>query len=81
MGKLNPFSKPKMPQPVYVQTPAAVAAPVENNDVVKPDDTAAIEAERKRRAAALGGAGNIVSALGSATADSAAASRTKLLGG
>lgn len=81
MGGFNPFSKPKMPAPVIIEAPKPIAAPVANNDVASTTDTASIEAERKRRAAALGGTGNIVTALGSATSDSSAVTRSKLLGG
>lgn len=69
MGSLNPFSKPKMPSPVVVQAPVAG------------EDTAALEAERKRRALAQGSTGNITSSLSSAVADVGAATRKTLLGG
>ena len=42
MGSLNPFAKPKMPTPQVIQAPVAG------------EDTAALEAERKRRALAAG---------------------------
>ena len=44
-------------------------------------DTAALEAERKRRALAQGSTGNITSNLSGAVADAGAASRKTLLGG
>ncbi len=69
MGSLNPFAKPKMPTPQIIQTPVAG------------DDTAALEAERKRRALAQGSSGNITSNLSGAVADVGAATRKTLLGG
>lgn len=69
MGTLNPFSKPKMPAPQIIQAPVAG------------DDTAALEAERKRRALAQGSTGNIASSLAGAVGDAGAASRKTLLGG
>lgn len=69
MGNLNPFAMPKMPAPQIVQAPVAG------------EDTAALEAERKRRALAQGSAGNITSSLSSSVGDAGAASRKTLLGG
>lgn len=72
MGGLNPFSKPKMPQPVVVQPPSPTVA----------EDQGALTEERKRRALASGSTGNIVSSLATSTTDAqSATSRTKLLGG
>jgi hypothetical protein len=69
MGSLNPFAKPKMPTPQVIQAPVAG------------EDTAALEAERKRRALAQGSTGNITSNLSGAVADAGAATRKTLLGG
>lgn len=69
MSTLNPFSTPKMPKPQMIQAPVAG------------EDTAALEADRKRRALAQGSSGNITSNLSSAVADIGAASRKTLLGG
>jgi len=69
MGALNPFAKPKMPAPQIIQAPVAG------------EDTAALEAERKRRALAQGSTGNIASSLAGAVGDAGAASRKTLLGG
>lgn len=74
MGSLNPLAKPKMPKPVVVSPP-----PVATQD---PNASMAeAEAERKRRAAATGSSGNILSSLASATPDALAQSRKTLLGG
>jgi hypothetical protein len=75
MSDINPLKilqRPKMPAPQIIQSPVA------NNDV---SDQNAIEAERRRRALAVGSSGNIVSSLAGATGDAAAVSRKKLLGG
>jgi len=69
MGDLNPFAKPKMPSPQVIQAPVAG------------DDTATLEAERKRRAFAQGSTGNITSNLSGAVGDSGTATRKALLGG
>lgn len=69
MGSLNPFAKPKMPTPQVIQAPVAG------------EDTAALEADRKRRALAQGSTANITSNLSGAVADSGAATRKALLGG
>jgi hypothetical protein len=69
MGGMNPFAKPKMPTPQVIQAPVAG------------EDTAALEADRKRRALAQGSTGNITSSLSTSVADSGAASRKALLGG
>ncbi len=69
MGNLNPFAKPKIPTPQVIQAPVAG------------EDTAALEAERKRRALAQGSTGNITSSLSGAVADAGAATRKTLLGG
>lgn len=69
MGSMNPFAKPKMPSPQVIQAPVAG------------EDTAALEADRKRRALAQGSTGNIASQLAGAVADAGAASRKTLLGG
>lgn len=72
MGALNPFSAPKMPQPVPVTPPSTTSAP----------DTEALSVERKRRSLAVGSAGNIVSSLSGATSDaSTTTARKTLLGG
>lgn len=76
MGDLMPinmFKKPKMPAPQVIQSPVA------NNDTL---DQSAQEAERRRRALAVGSSGNIVSSLAGATNDAgASSSRRTLLGG
>lgn len=69
MSTLNPFSAPKMPAPQIIQAPVAG------------EDTAALEAERKRRALAQGSTGNITSSLSGAVSDSSATTRKTLLGG
>lgn len=69
MGIDNPFAKPKMPAPQIIQAPIAG------------QDTAALEAERKRRALAQGSTGNIASSLSGAVSDAGAVSRKALLGG
>lgn len=71
MGGLNPFAKPKVPEPVVV-TPPPTVAPV--------DDTKLTD-ERKRRALATGTSGNIQSSLSTASSDLATTSRKTLLGG
>lgn len=72
MGALNPFSKPKTPKPVIVEPP-------------KLDDKESeleLQAERKRRQAASGATGNIVSSLAGATTDQQTVTRrSTLLGG
>lgn len=72
MGSLNPLAKPKTPAPVVVAPPTI-------------DDTAnqdALTAERKRRQAATGSTGNIVSTLANATTDlQSSTKKSTLLGG
>lgn len=72
MGSINPFSKPKMPKAQVISVP-------------KTDTTAAQAAlldERKRRAAAVGSTGNIVSSLVGATTDiQSNTKKSTLLGG
>lgn len=75
MGSVNPLNilkAPKMPAPQIIQSP------VSNNSVA---DQSAAEAERKRRALAVGASGNIVSSLAGAAGDSSSISRKTLLGG
>ena len=72
MGSINPFSKPKMPKAQVIKTPTT--------------DTEAAQAalldERKRRAAAVGSTGNIVSSLVGATTDiQSNTKKSTLLGG
>jgi hypothetical protein len=69
MGSLNPFTTPKMPAPQIIQAPVAG------------EDTAALEADRKRRALAQGSTGNIASSLSGAVSDAGTTSRKTLLGG
>lgn len=69
MGSLNPFATPKMPAPQIIQAPVAG------------EDTAALEADRKRRALAQGATGNIASSLSGSVIDAKASSRKTLLGG
>lgn len=69
MSTVNPFTKPKMPAPQIIQAPIAG------------EDTAALEADRKRRALAQGSTGNIASQLSGAVSDAGATSRKTLLGG
>lgn len=69
MGSLNPFATPKMPAPQVIQAPIAG------------EDTAALEADRKRRALAQGSTGNIASSLSGSVTDAKATSRKTLLGG
>ncbi len=66
------FSGPKIPKPVVVKPPAL-------SDSASQD---ALLQDRKRRAAATGGTGNIVSSLNKAVADlSAPSKKSTLLGG
>lgn len=69
MSSLNPFATPKMPKPQVIQAPIAG------------EDTAALEADRKRRALAQGSTGNITSSLSGSVTDANATSRKTLLGG
>lgn len=72
MGSINPFSKPKMPKAQVISAPET-------------DTTAAQAAlldERKRRSAAVGSTGNIVSSLVGATTDiQSNTKKSTLLGG
>lgn len=75
MSTLNPLNilkSPKMPAPQVIEKP------VSNNDTI---DQSAQEAERRRRALAVGSSGNIVSSLAKAIGDAGVASRKTLLGG
>lgn len=72
MGSLNPFSKPKMPTPQVITTPTTDTTEAQS----------ALLDERKRRAAAVGSTGNIVSSLVSATTDAQTGTKkSTLLGG
>lgn len=75
MGAINPLNLLKMPK---MPAPQIIKSPVVNNDVV---DQSGVEAERRRRALAVGSSGNIVSSLAGAVGDSSVASRKTLLGG
>lgn len=72
MGGLNPLAKPKMPKPVIVEPPKLDTE----------DNQLALQEERKRRQAASGATGNIVSSLAGATTDQQTVTRrSTLLGG
>ena len=73
MGSLNPFAKPKMPKPVVV------APPVDPN--ADAQARADLEADRKRRSAAVGATSNIASSLVGAVGDLQSSSKkSSLLG-
>lgn len=72
MGSLNPFSKPKMPAPQVISAPTLDTGEAQKT----------LLDERKRRAAAVGSTGNIVSSLVGATTDvQAGTKKSTLLGG
>lgn len=72
MGSLNPFAKPKMPAPQVIAAPSVDTGEAQRT----------LLDERKRRAAAVGSTGNIVSSLTNAVGDAQVGTkRSTLLGG